>query len=108
MPAPSTKKTNSISIVVSLSLKDRLFGIWCFCRLPQTGDFDENGENDDFAFFSTHQTNKDFAPQTPENDENGGCHSGQSTVYRKQVNFATVTFNLVGNGVGGTWGSVTV
>ena len=26
-----------------------------------------------------------FLPQTPENDENGGCHSGKGMVYRKQV-----------------------
>ena len=60
-----------------------VFGKPCFCPLPKTGRLDENGENDEFAFYPQKQIKKKnlgFAPQTPENDENdenGGCHSGK-------------------------------
>ena len=29
---------------------NRVFGTPCFCPLPKRGRFDENGENDEFAF----------------------------------------------------------
>ena len=30
---------------------NRVFGKPCFCPLPERGRFDENGENDEFAFY---------------------------------------------------------
>ena len=30
---------------------NRVFGKPCLCPLPKTGRFDENGENDEFAFY---------------------------------------------------------
>ena len=30
---------------------NRVFGKPCFCPLPKRGHFDENGENDEFAFY---------------------------------------------------------
>ena len=40
------------------------------------------------SLHSTHQKNKGFRPQNPENDENdenGGCHSGKTRVYPKNL-----------------------
>ena len=55
------------------------FGKWCCWTLPKTGDFDQNGENGKFAFYT--QNN----PDNGENDEDGGgCHSGKTMLYRKQ------------------------
>ena len=34
---------------------NRVFGKPCFCPLPKRGRFDENGENDEFAFYSLKQ-----------------------------------------------------
>ena len=45
--------------------------------------FDENGENDEFAVYPL--KNKGFAPQTPENDENIGCHSAKAWFRKSQV-----------------------
>ena len=60
---------------------NRVFGKPCFCPLPKRGHFDENGENDECAFYLLKTSG--FALQTPENDENdenGGCHSGKGMV----------------------------
>ena len=60
---------------------NRVFGKPCLCPLPKRGRFDENGENDEFAFYPL--KTRVFAPQTPENNENaenGGCHSGKGMV----------------------------
>ena len=43
------------------------------CPLPKGGRFDENGENDEFAFYPL-KTRASLL-ETPKNDENGGCRS---------------------------------
>ena len=65
-------------LIVSGLLK-RWFWEMVVCPLPRTGDFDENGKNDEFAF-SAQEKLKGFGSQNPENDENGGCHSGKTMV----------------------------
>ena len=55
--------------------------------LPKTGDFDDNGENDEFAFH-THNKKKGVwssEPENDENDENDGCRSGKTTVTKSRV-----------------------
>ena len=52
---------------------NRVFGKPCFCSLLKRDRFDENGENDGFAFYP-------LKTRAPENDENGGCHLGNGMV----------------------------
>ena len=56
---------------------NRVFGKLRACPLPKRGRFDENGE---MTNLHSPTKNKGFAPETPENDENGGCHSGKGVV----------------------------
>ena len=58
------------------------------CQKKQ-GILTKTGENDEFAFYIHTHTRKykGSGPQNPEsdeNDENGGCHSGKTMVYRMQ------------------------
>ena len=60
------------------------FGKRSFCPLPKTGGFDENWRKFWYCILPT--KTRDFAPQTPEideNDENGGCHPSKMTVCQK-------------------------
>ena len=42
---------------------NRVFGKPCFCPLPKRGRFDENGENDEFAFYPLKQGFRSSDPQ---------------------------------------------
>ena len=60
------------------------FGKRSFCPLPKTGGFDENWRKFRYCILPT--KTRDFAPRTPEideNDENGGCHPSKMTVCQK-------------------------
>ena len=45
----------------------RVLGTLCFVPCQKGGRFDENGRNDEFAFYPL--KNKGCDPETPENDE---------------------------------------
>ena len=51
-----------------------------FCLPPKKRGFDKNRRKFRIAFYPP---KRDFAPQTPEVDENGGCHPGRMTVCQK-------------------------
>ena len=42
---------HKIGAAISLGRTNGVFGKPCFCPLPKRGRFDENGENDEFAFY---------------------------------------------------------
>ena len=46
------RKSKKARIGGSVGVAQRVFGKPCFCPLPKRGRFDENGENDEFAFYA--------------------------------------------------------
>ena len=76
-----TRRKNPQKFLESRGRTNRVFGKPCFCPLPKRGRFDENGENDEFAFYPL-KTRVWLLkpPENDENDENGGCHSGKGMV----------------------------
>ena len=70
--------------IVCRGCRNGRFGKWCSCPLPKTGGFDEDWRN--FRYYILPMKTRDFAPQTPEIDENyenGGCRPGKMTVCQK-------------------------
>ena len=60
------------------------FGKRWFWETPKTSDCDENGENDECAFYTQKQGLWSQNPENDENGENGWCHSGKIMAYRKR------------------------
>ena len=57
--------------------------------------FDGNSDNDKFTLRPAITL---FAPQTSDNDDNEGCHSGKGMVYQKQASSSLTEGRSVGHG----------
>ena len=55
------------------------------CPLPKKGRLDENGENDEFAFYPL-KTSASLLrpPKTTKMTKMAGCHSGKGMVFEKE------------------------
>ena len=70
-----------VRVVKTVVLGNGGFGKRWFCLLPKTRDFDENGENDEFAFYT--QKQGVLVLRSPKMTKMVG-HSGKTMVYQKR------------------------